>query len=78
MPDMQHRISLEVNDMPGVLVRVAQIFDRRGCNISFVHVDHPKDQPWSHIMIIASNITRIDQIKHQLEKLVDVHQVKID
>lgn len=35
---------LEVRDVPGVLVRVAQVFARRGCNIRSVQV-HPQGDP---------------------------------
>ncbi len=77
MPNSPYTITLEVNDMPGVLVRVAQVFARRSCNISFVHVDHPENYPWSRMVITASNISRVDQIQRQLEKLIDVHKVTI-
>ncbi len=78
MTTMLYAITLEVRDAPGVLVRVAQVFARRGCNISSVHVEHPAETPWSHMSITVQNVARIDQIHHQLEKLVDVHRVTIN
>jgi acetolactate synthase-1/3 small subunit len=77
MLDMLYTITLDVRDTPGVLVRVAQIFARRGCNISSVNVAHPPDSSWSHMIITVHNVARIDQIEHQLEKLIDVHAVRV-
>jgi len=78
MLDTMYTITIEVRDAPGVLVRVAQVFARRGCNISSIHVEHPVESPWSHMAITVHNVLRIDQIQHQLEKLVDVHRVTIN
>jgi acetolactate synthase-1/3 small subunit len=77
MTSHTYSLRLEVRDQPGVLVRVAQVFARRGCNISAVHVEHPAGSPWSHMHITATQIARIDQITAQLEKLVDVHRVEV-
>jgi|GEM_PF-661213 len=77
MLDVLYTITLTVRDVPGVLVRVAQVFARRGCNISSIHVEHPPHTPWSYMTITVHNIARIDQIELQLEKLVDVHQVTV-
>jgi acetolactate synthase small subunit len=77
MLDTIYTITLEVRDTPGVLVRTAQIFARRGCNISSIHVEHPPHTPWSHMVITVYNVARIDQIEHQLDKLIDVHSVRI-
>lgn len=77
MLDHTYTLRLEVRDVPGVLVRVAQVFARRGCNISSIHVEHPPAEAWSHMQIRVRNIARIDQITGQLEKLVDVHRVTV-
>jgi acetolactate synthase small subunit len=77
MLDVIYTIILEVRDQPGVLVRVAQAFARRGCNISAIHVEHPSDTNWSHMKITVKNVARIDQITAQLEKLIDVHSVTV-
>ena len=77
MQNIIYTLMLEVRDQPGVLVRIAQVFARRGCNIGSVHVTHPADKPWSHMTITVKNVTRIEQIIAQLEKLVDVHSVKV-
>lgn len=77
MLDIVYTLLLEVRDQPGVLVRVAQIFARRGCNISSIHVEHPLASPWSEMKITVKNVARIDQITAQLEKLVDVERVTV-
>lgn len=77
MIDTMYTLTLAVRDQPGVLVRIAQVFARRGCNIGSIHVEHPTNQPWSHMHITVQNVTRIDQITHQLEKLIDVHSVTV-
>jgi len=77
MLDIVYTLLLEVRDQPGVLVRVAQIFARRGCNISSIHVEHPPSSPWSEMKITVKNVARIDQITAQLEKLVDVERVTV-
>jgi acetolactate synthase I/III small subunit len=77
MLDIMYTLLLEVRDQPGVLVRVAQVFARRGSNISAIHVEHPHDTTWAHMTIIVKNVARIDQITSQLEKLIDVHSVAV-
>lgn len=77
MLDIVYTLTLAVRDQPGVLVRVAQVFARRGCNISGIHVEHPAGKPWSAMTITVKNVARIDQITHQLEKLIDVSSVTI-
>jgi len=77
MLDVIYAIVLEVRDQPGVLVRVAQVFARRGCNISSIHVNQPVNEPWAHMKITVKNVARIGQITAQLEKLVDVHAVAV-
>lgn len=77
MLDIVYTITLEVRDAPGVLVRIAHIFARRSCNIRSIHVEHPPAKAWSHMVITVHNVARIDQIKLQLEKLIDVHTVTV-
>lgn len=77
MTNTVYTFTLEVCDQPGVLVRAAQVFSRRGCNITSIHVEHPADTAWSHMHITAKNVARVDQIISQLEKLVDIHSVTL-
>lgn len=77
MTDITYTLTLLVRDAPGVLVRVAQVFARRGCNISSIHVTPHNDEPWSNMRITVQNVSRMDQIVHQLEKLIDVKSVRV-
>ncbi len=77
MPDTLHTLTLQVRDSPGVLVRVAQVFARRGCNITSVHSAPHDDGVWSDMTITVRNVERLDQIVHLLERLVDVKSVRV-
>ena len=77
MRHVDYTFTLEVRDEPGVLVRVAQVFARRGCNISSLDVRPEQDGPWSIMNIDAYDVPRPEQIHYQLEKLVDVHSVTV-
>ncbi len=68
-----HSISLFVNNKPGVLIRIALVFARRGYNIDSLVVSPSRDQHFSRMSITASGKAKIlEQIIKQLNKLVDV------
>lgn len=68
-----HTISLFVNNKPGVLVRVALVFARRGYNIESLVVSAGADAQFSRMTITCSGNPQIlEQIIKQLAKLVDV------
>jgi len=68
-----HTISLFVADKPGVLVRVALVFARRGYNIESLVVSPAKFEGFSRMTITSSgDHATLQQILKQLEKLVDV------
>jgi acetolactate synthase-1/3 small subunit len=71
--DRKFTIGLLVNDRPGVLVRIAQVFARRGYNIESLVVS-PAHVPSSSRMTITSTGPEdvFQQIILQLNKLVDV------
>ena len=80
MQHVDYTLVLTVRNQPGVLVRIAHVFARRGCNIRSLHVapqasSQAGDDEWSIMTIIVRNVARIDQITHQLEKLIDVARV---
>jgi len=76
MSHTDHTLVLEVRNQPGVLVRIAHVFARRGCNIRSLHVSPHADEQWSTMTIIVRDVPRVEQILHQLQKLVDVASVK--
>lgn len=68
-----HTISLFVHDRPGVLVRVALVFARRGYNIESLVVSPAAGAGFSRMTITCSgDPATLDQIIRQLKKLVDV------
>lgn len=70
---MQHTISLLVANKPGVLLRVALIFSRRGFNIESLVVSAAMDGQFSRMTITANgDPDTLDQIIKQANKLVDV------
>lgn len=72
-----HAISLTVANRPGVLVRVALVFSRRGFNIDSLVVSPAIDGDFSRMNIVARGEPReLGQMIAQLEKLVDVVAAK--
>ncbi len=68
-----HTISLYVNNKPGVLVRVALVFARRGYNIESLVVSPAARGDFSRMTITCSgDLETLEQIIKQLAKLVDV------
>lgn len=77
--DHTYAVKLKVRNQPGVLVRVAQVFARRGHNIESLHVETDKqNNDLSHMSIGAfGRRENIDQIIAQIRKLVDVIDVSL-
>ncbi len=68
-----HTISVLVANKPGVLVRLAQVFSRRGYNIDSLVVSPTQGGDTSRITITAKgDLETLEQIIKQAGKLVDV------
>ncbi|MFC1762757.1 acetolactate synthase small subunit [Planctomycetota bacterium] len=68
-----HTISILVANKPGVLVRLSQVFSRRGFNIDSLVVSPTQGEETSRITITAKGDPEtLDQIIKQAGKLVDV------
>ena len=68
-----HTISLFVNNKPGVLVRVALAFARRGFNIESLVVSPTAEGRFSRMTIACSgDRDTLEQVVKQLAKRVDV------
>jgi acetolactate synthase-1/3 small subunit len=73
----KHTISLYVSNKPGVLIRIALVFARRGYNLDSLVVSEGHDPAFSHMTISATGDRKtLDQILKQLNKLVDVVHAK--
>ncbi|MFC1669797.1 acetolactate synthase small subunit [Spirochaetota bacterium] len=72
----QHVISVNVENKPGVLARVAGLFSARGYNIDSLAVSTTENKDISVMSIVVNGDDRIiEQVKKQLNKLIDVIKV---
>jgi len=71
---MKHTISVLVENKFGVLARVAGLFSARGYNIASLAVSETLDPSISYMTIVvdAKDESILEQIKKQLNKLIDV------
>jgi acetolactate synthase-1/3 small subunit len=68
-----HTLSVYVNNKPGVLMRICQVFARRGFNIDSLVVSQGRDARFSRMTIgISGNPEGLEQIIKQVHKLIDV------
>lgn len=73
MNQLLHTISIKVSNKPGVLLRIATIFSRRGFNIDSLVVSPALDGHFSRMTITCSGDREtLEQIIKQLNKLIDV------
>ncbi len=71
---MRHTISVSVENKPGVLARVVGLFSARGYNIASLAVSETLDPTISYLTMVveAEDEKILEQIKKQLNKLIDV------
>jgi acetolactate synthase I/III small subunit len=74
---MRHIISVLVENKSGVLARTAGLFSARGFNIDSLAVGETEDPTVSRMTIVVKGDDRtLEQVKKQLNKLIDVITVK--
>ena len=73
----KHTLSVLVDNEPGVLARVIGLFSGRGYNIESLTVSETEhEKHLSRITIVTRGTPHVlEQIKHQLERIVPVHRV---
>ena len=72
-----HIISTLVEDKPGVLQKVAGLFNRRGFNIDSITVGESEVEGLSRMVItVNADEKGLEQVTKQLNKLVDVIKIK--
>ncbi|NLM26326.1 MAG: acetolactate synthase small subunit [Firmicutes bacterium] len=72
----RHVISVLVDNQSGVLSRVAGLFSRRGYNIDSLSVGETENSQFSRMTIVVrGDDSTLEQIKKQLNKLIDVIKV---
>jgi len=73
---MKHTISVLVENKFGVLARVSGLFSARGFNIDSLAVGETEDPTVSRMTIVSEGDEKtLEQIKKQLNKLIDVIKV---
>ena len=75
---VSHTFSVLVDNEPGVLARIIGLFAGRGYNIDSLTVSETEhEKHLSRITIVTKGTPMVlEQIKHQLERLVPVHRVR--
>lgn len=74
----QRVLSILVDNTAGVLSRVSGLFSRRAYNIDSVSVGTTADPKFSRMTVVCNGDEMIlEQITNQLNKLVDVRDIKI-
>jgi acetolactate synthase-1/3 small subunit len=72
----KHTLVAIVEDKPGVLNRVASLFRRRNFNIESIAVGHTAQPNMSRMtMIVQGDNARVEQVRKQLDKLVEVVKI---
>lgn len=73
----KHTLSILVDNEPGTLARVIGLFSGRGYNIDSLTVSETEhEKHLSRITIVTRGTPHVlEQIKHQLERIVPVHRV---
>ncbi|MGQ9474479.1 MAG: acetolactate synthase small subunit [Actinomycetota bacterium] len=73
---MKHTLSVLVENKPGVLARVAELFARRGFNIDSLAVG-TTDRPDISRMTIVVDVAEhsLEQVRKQLHKLINVIEI---
>lgn len=76
MAATKHTLVALVADRPGVLNRIASLFRRRGFNIDSITVGHSEIPHYSRLTIVVDGTTTsVEQVRKQLDKVVDVFKV---
>jgi len=72
----KHTIVALVQDKPGVLNHMASLFRRRGFNIESIAVGHSEVPHLSRMTLVVDGATTmVEQVRKQLDKVVDVVKV---
>ena len=72
----QHTLSVLVENKPGVLVRIAGLFSRRGFNIDSLAVGPTEHEEISRMTIVVNcDEHPLEQVTKQLNKLVNVLKI---
>lgn len=78
MEKKQHVLSVLADNNPGVILRVAGLFSRRGYSIESISAAQTENPKISRMTIVTNgDEATLEQIDKQLSKLIDVKEVKV-
>lgn len=69
-------LELTVSNHPGVMSHVCGLFARRAYNVEGILCMPLPDKGRSRIWLLVNETERLEQVMRQVEKLVDVHEVR--
>lgn len=72
----KHILKLEVRNQPGILARVAGLFNRRAYNIDSFSSGMIREGIFGMTIVVSCDDNTVDLIKKQLGKLIDVVNVE--
>ncbi|MEA1965390.1 MAG: acetolactate synthase small subunit [Candidatus Aerophobetes bacterium] len=73
---MRHILAASVLNKPGVLARIASLFNRRDFNIESLNVGQTENPEISRMTIVVNGDDKVlEQVKKQLHKLIDVIKI---
>jgi len=73
---VKHTLVALVEDKPGVLNRIASLLRRRNFNIESIAVGHSEQPGLSRMtMVVGGDDARIEQVRKQLDKVVEVIKI---
>ncbi len=76
MKTVKHTLVALVEDKPGVLNRIASLLRRRNFNIESIAVGHSEQPGLSRMtMVVGGDDARIEQVRKQLDKVVEVIKI---
>lgn len=74
----EYVLSVKVNNNIGVLARIGGLFSRRCFSIKSLNSAETEEENISRLtIVVAADIRSLEQIKNQVMKLYDVHEVRI-
>lgn len=76
-PQASFILTALVKNKTGVLNRVASLFRRRRFNIESLTVGHSEKEGLSRMTIAVDSTTNIQQVIGQMEKLIEVKEIKL-
>jgi len=73
---MNHTLTIDAQQRPEILERVLRVTRHRGFNVQSLNMEQQAEGRQVRITVTVDSERPIDQLRHQLSKLIDVAQVE--